>query len=898
VQSGLKNQNSGKTREADLMSEVTVQEYADILKISSQTLIKQLISAGVDCKDGVRHVVTEDQKQKLLEKLKIDHGDEKTHPAGVTQFTVTRERVSELKPGRANQKTVTVVRKERRKFIKRTVGKEEIKPEEVPSEAASIEPIAQEIVQEIVQEVHPVVLEISEKTETEQAQSEFTSETSELSKEIKENIEPKEPKEAKELKESKESKETIESKDTAKPREREKPKEAHHPRRDDRETKESKEAKETKEVKDSKKEKLKVKSLTRRPAALSENEEEEEGYVARRRRKDRFKKGQLKSPSAPRHGFEKPTQPQIYDVNVPETITASELALRMSLKATEVIKCLMKMGVIATINQPLDQDTAVLVVTELGHRPIAKNDLSPEDYVNIEYHGVPKPRAPLVTIMGHVDHGKTSLLDYIRRTRVAGGEAGGITQHIGAYHVETPRGMITFLDTPGHAAFSSMRARGAKCTDIVVLVVAADDGVMPQTIEAIQHAKAAKVPLIVAVNKMDKDSADPERVKQELIQHEVVADSWGGDTMFVPVSAKSGLGIDDLLEAILLQAEMMDLQAVEDCPAKGTVIESRVDKGRGPVATILVQVGTLKKGDIILTGMEYGRIRAMLDENGKPLDSAGPSIPVEVLGLSNIPQAGDSVVVLNDERKARELATFRQSKMREGRLAKQHALKLENFMGRMEEGVVRNLSIVLKADVQGSVEALSDTLEKLSNDNVKVRVIGKGVGGLNESDVNLAMASNGLLIGFNVRADTTARKLAEQENMPLNYFSVIYDVIDMVNASMLGMIGSTFKEQIVGLAQVRDVFRSAKFGAIAGCMVTEGIVKRNLPIRVLRNNIVIYEGALESLRRFKEDVSEVRTGTECGIGVKNYNDVKPGDQIEVFEKIEVKPQFVESRERS
>lgn len=870
------------------MSEVTVQEYADILKISPQVLIKQLEGAGIDCKGGISHVVTEEQKQKLLEKLKNDHGEGQLNAAGVTQFTVTRERVSELNvrlPGRANQKTVTVVTKQRRKFIKRTVGKDELKPEELQPEdlvagAVSEIPVhalqSEDIVQEIVQEapetkpVNVALDKASENIEDIQQGSDALSEVVEKDK--------------------------TKDKEASKPREREKPKEVHHARRDDRETKESKEAKESKEVRDSKKEKLKVKSLTRRPVALSENEEEEEGYVARRRRKDRFRKGP-KSSSAPKHGFEKPTQPQTYDVNVPETITASELALRMSLKAGEVIKCLMKMGVIATINQPLDQDTAMLVVTELGHRAIAKNDLSPEDYVNIEYHGEAKPRAPLVTIMGHVDHGKTSLLDYIRRTRVAGGEAGGITQHIGAYHVETPKGMITFLDTPGHAAFSSMRSRGAKCTDIVVLVVAADDGVMPQTIEAIQHAKAAKVPLIVAVNKMDKDSADPERVKQELIQHEVVADSWGGDTMFVPVSAKSGLGIDNLLEAILLQAEMMDLRAVEECPAKGTVIESRLDKGRGPVATILVQVGTLKKGDIILTGMEYGRIRAMLDENGKPVETAGPSIPVEVLGLSNIPQAGDSVVVLNDERKARELATFRQSKIREGRLAKQQALKIENFMGRMEEGTVRNLSIVLKADVQGSVEALSDTLEKLSNDNVKVRVIGKGVGGLNESDINLAMASNGIVIGFNVRADTTARKLAEQENIPLNYFSVIYDVIDMVNASILGLIGSTFKEQIVGLAQVRDVFRSAKFGAIAGCMVTEGVVKRNLPIRVLRNNIVIYEGALESLRRFKEDVSEVRTGTECGIGVKNYNDVKSGDQIEVFEKIEVKPQFIESRER-
>lgn len=865
------------------MSKVTVQQYADILKIPSQDLVKQLEGAGVDCKEGVNHIITEEQKQKLLEKLKTDHGEDQGNPAGVTQFTVTRERVSELNvrvPGRTSQKTVTVVTKQRRKFIKRTVGKEEAKADEQQLEeikAGSV--VAEEPIQEVVQEVTPTPPVIAEATEITEEKAESKSETQEKPEIISGKEEVKEA-----TKES--AKEPLKDAKL-----REKGKDTPHPKREDRESKENK------ETRDNKKEKLKVKSLVRRPTAINDDNDDDEGYVSRRRRKS--KKSHLKSTpgNGLRHGFEKPTQPQVYDVNVPETITASELALRMSLKATEVIKCLMKMGVIATINQPLDQDTAILVVSELGHHPIAKNDLSPEDYVNIEYQGENKPRAPLVTIMGHVDHGKTSLLDYIRRTRVAGGEAGGITQHIGAYHVETPKGMITFLDTPGHAAFSSMRARGAKCTDIVVLVVAADDGVMPQTIEAIQHAKAAKVPIIVAVNKMDKDSADPERVQQELIQHEVVADNWGGDTMFVPVSAKTGLGIDNLLESILLQAEMMDLTAVVDCPAKGTVIESRVDKGRGPVATVLVQVGTLKKGDVILTGMEYGRIRAMLDENGKPIESAGPSMPVEVLGLSNIPHAGDSVVVLSDERKARELAIFRQSKVREGRLAKQQALKMESFMGRMEEGAVRNLSIVLKADVQGSVEALSDTLEKLSNDNVKVRVIGKGVGGLNESDVNLAMASNAILVGFNVRADATARKLAEQENISLNYFSVIYDVIDMVNASMLGMIGSTFKEQIVGLAQVRDVFRSAKFGAIAGCMVTEGIVKRNLPIRVLRDNVVIYEGALESLRRFKEDVSEVRSGTECGIGVKNYNDIKTGDQIEVFEKIEVKPQFVESRER-
>jgi translation initiation factor IF-2 len=489
--------------------------------------------------------------------------------------------------------------------------------------------------------------------------------------------------------------------------------------------------------------------------------------------------------------------------------------------------------------------------------------------------------------MGHVDHGKTSLLDYIRRTRVAAGEAGGITQHIGAYHVETERGIVTFLDTPGHAAFSAMRARGADCTDVAVIVVAADDGVKPQTAEAIQHAKAAKVPILIAINKVDKEGIDIKRVKTELTQHNIVPEEWGGDTICVPVSAKTGQGIDELLDSLLVQAEILELQAQTDCPASGVVVESRLDKGRGVVATVLVQNGTLNKGDIIIAGSEYGRIRAMSDETGRLLQHAGPSIPVEVLGLSGAPHAGDEVRVVADERKAREIALFRQGKFREVKLARQQASKLEGFMDRMQEGELKQLNILLKADVQGSVEALSEVLTQLSNPDISVKVIGKGVGGINESDINLAMASNGILIGFNVRADALAKRLAEKEGVTLNYFSVIYDVIDTVKSAITGMVGPKYKEVILGVAQVRNVFRSSKFGAVAGCMVIEGNIKRNKPIRVLRDNIVIYEGALESLRRFKEDAMDVRQGMECGIAVKHYNDVREGDKIEVFDKIEI-----------
>ncbi|WP_233113113.1 translation initiation factor IF-2 [Aggregatibacter actinomycetemcomitans] len=600
---------------------------------------------------------------------------------------------------------------------------------------------------------------------------------------------------------------------------------------------------------------------------------------------------QAKKGSALQQAFTKPAQAVNRDVVIGETITVAELANKMAVKATEVIKTMMKMGAMATINQVIDQETAQLVAEEMGHKVIVRKENELEEAVmsDRDVDAELVTRAPVVTIMGHVDHGKTSLLDYIRKAKVAAGEAGGITQHIGAYHVETDDGkMITFLDTPGHAAFTSMRARGAKATDIVVLVVAADDGVMPQTIEAIQHAKAAGVPIVVAVNKIDKPEANPEHVEQELLQYDVIAEKFGGDVQFVYVSAKKGTGVDELLEAILLQSEVLELTAVKNGMATGVVIESYLDKGRGPVATILVQSGTLTKGDILLCGFEYGRVRAMRDENGKEIDEAGPAIPVEVLGLSGVPAAGDEATVVRDEKKAREVALYRQGKFREVKLARQQKAKLENMFSNMAEGDVAELNVIVKADVQGSVEAIVQSLMELSTDEVKVKVFGSGVGGITETDATLAAASNAIIVGFNVRADGSARRIIESENIDLRYYSIIYELLNEIKAAMSGMLQPEFKQEIIGLAEVRDVFRHPKFGAIAGCMVTEGVVKRNNPIRVLRDNVVIFEGELESLRRFKDDVSEVRNGMECGIGVKNYNDVKVGDQIEVFEVVEVK----------
>jgi translation initiation factor IF-2 len=598
-------------------------------------------------------------------------------------------------------------------------------------------------------------------------------------------------------------------------------------------------------------------------------------------------KAKLKKRNA--HGFQSPTGPVVRDVQIGETITVGDLAAQMSVKAAEVIKFMFKMGTPATINQVLDQETAQLVAEELGHKVTLVSDTALEDSLaeSLKFEGEAFSRAPVVTVMGHVDHGKTSLLDYIRRAKVAAGEAGGITQHIGAYHVETERGMVTFLDTPGHAAFTAMRARGAKATDIVILVVAADDGVMPQTIEAVQHAKAAGVPLVVAVNKIDKPGADLDRIRSELSVHGVTSEEWGGDTPFVSVSAKMGTGVDDLLEAVLLQAEVLELKATPSAPGRGVVVESRLDKGRGPVATVLVSDGTLRQGDMVLVGSNFGRIRAMLDENGKPIKEAGPSIPVEILGLDGTPEAGDELSVMTDEKKAREVALFRQGKFREVKLARAHAGKLENIFENMGQEEKKTLNIVLKSDVRGSLEALQGALGGLGNDEVQVRVVGGGVGGITESDANLALASNAVLFGFNVRADAGARKIVEQEGLDMRYYNVIYDIIEDVKKALTGMLGSDVRENILGTAEVRDVFRSPKFGAIAGCMVIEGVVHRNRPIRVLREDIVIFEGELESLRRFKDDASEVRAGMECGIGVKSYNDVKVGDKIEVFEKVQV-----------
>jgi translation initiation factor IF-2 len=588
--------------------------------------------------------------------------------------------------------------------------------------------------------------------------------------------------------------------------------------------------------------------------------------------------------------FQAPTEPLIRDVLVPETITVGELAQKMAVKAAEVIKTMMKMGNMVTINQVLDQETAMILVEEMGHIAKAAKADDPEAYLAEEITHTEadmEVRPPVVTIMGHVDHGKTSLLDTIRRTRVASGEAGGITQHIGAYHVTTPKGVITFLDTPGHEAFTAMRARGSQITDIVILVVAADDGVMPQTKEAIAHAKAANVPIIVAMNKMDKPDANPDRVKQELVAENVLPEEYGGEVMFAQVSAKTGLGIDSLLDAILLQSEVLELRAVRNSPAKGVVIEARLDKGRGPVATVLVQSGTLKKGDMLLAGAVFGRVRAMLDENGKPVNEAGPSIPVEVQGLTDVPGAGEDMMVLNDERKAREIALFRQGKFRDVKLAKQHAAKLENVFEQMGEAATKSLAVIIKADVQGSYEGLTHALGKLSTDEVKVNVVHSGVGAITESDINLALASKAIVIGFNSRADAAARKLVETSGVQVRYYNIIYEAVDDVKLALSGMLSPEIKESILGLVEIRNVFKISKIGSVAGCFVLDGIVKRTSSIRLLRDNVVIFTGELDSLKRFKDDVKEVKAGFECGLSVKNFDDLKVGDQLEAFETVEV-----------
>lgn len=821
--------------------EITVAKLAGMVKLPVERLIAQLNSAGIPV-DNPEHTLSEEDKQRFLVFLRGSQTE--SVAAAPKKITLKRQKVGELKvtDAQGRRKTVAIKVRTKRTYVNVAGQTPEGEVEaEKQEELSAVE--AQNLTQEVAAEnIH----------ETTELQTETTVEpVAQTIEEVAETATPV-------------STETTEKKPAETETQRHKPAERERVTyTDDGEDKASKEA--------------------QRRLSIQLDE--------KRKRNKKAKTARAETPDnlLGKHGFEKPTAPIVREVLVPETITVADLAQRMSIKAAEVIKSMMKLGVMATINQVIDQDTAMLVVEELGHnaKPLKENQLEEALLESTENSAELTQRAPVVTIMGHVDHGKTSLLDYIRRTKVASGEAGGITQHIGAYHVETSKGMVTFLDTPGHAAFTAMRARGVKVTDIVILVVAADDGVKPQTLEAIQHAKAGNVPIVVAINKIDKQGIDLERVKNELAQHNVIPEEWGGDTMFLPISAKVGTGVDGLIDSLLLQAEVLELKAPVVSPAKGIIIESRLDKGRGPVATVLVQSGTLKKGDLLLAGMQYGHVRMLLDERGRPVNEAGPSIPVEVLGLSGVPSAGDEAVVVQDERKAREVALFRQGKFREVKLARKLPTKLENVFDRLAEGDIKTLNIVLKADVQGSAEALNEALSKLSTNEVQVKIVALGVGGINESDVHLAIASNAILVGFNVRAEATARRVIENEGVDLHYYSIIYDVINEVKAALSGLLSPEIKENIIGLAEVREVFRSSKFGAIAGCMVLEGHIKRNKKIRVLRDNVVVFEGELESLRRFKEDVAEVRAGMDCGIGVKNYNDIKNGDQIEVFETIEV-----------
>ncbi|MDO9372273.1 MAG: translation initiation factor IF-2 [Gammaproteobacteria bacterium] len=828
------------------MADVTVKQFADVVGISVDRLLVQLGEAGF-AEKGADDSINDSEKVQLLAYLRRSHGAGEEPDAGAAEprkITLKRKTVSALKHtgAQGKVKTVNVEVRKKRTYVKRSV----IESEDAERVAA------EEAVQRAVEQAEQQKLE--EKLKAEAQAAARLAEEARLQTEV----------EAKRKTEQETATQGAAAPVAA----------AATP------------------AKPAAPDKVEKKPKWRGAREGGTKYGREELHIATDlagRRKKKHRASGVVVSGAPKHGFERPTAPIVHEVGIPETITVAELAQRMSVKAAEVIKVMMKLGSMATINQVIDQATAAIVVEEMGHTPklLEENELEAALGQDEKQLGEKVARAPVVTIMGHVDHGKTSLLDYIRATKVAKGEAGGITQHIGAYHVETPKGMITFLDTPGHAAFTAMRARGAKITDIVVLVVAADDGVMPQTIEAIQHAKAASVPIVVAVNKIDKPEADAERVRQELVKHEVIPEDWGGDTIFASVSAKTGAGVDALLDAILVQAEVLELTAHKDIPASGVVVESSLDKGRGPVATVLVQNGVLRKGDMLLAGPEYGRVRALLDENGAQVDEAGPSVPVVVLGLSGTPNAGDDVLVVKDERKAREIALFRQGKFRDVKLARERAVTPENVFTQLEEGKVSTLNIIIKADVQGSAEALAESLKKLSTDEVRVRILSSGVGGINESDVTLAMASRALLVGFNTRADATARRLVSEHGVDMRYYSVIYNVIDDVRAAMTGMLAPEFQDQIVGLAEVRDVFKSSKLGAIAGCIVVEGVVRRNNPIRVLRDNVVIYQGELESLRRFKDDVNEVRSGTECGIGVKNYNDVKPGDQIEVFERVQV-----------
>ena len=845
------------------MSKVTVSQLAEVLGVDVSKLLVQLSDAGIEGNSG-DDAVSNDDKKKLLAHLRASHGKMETDATAPRKVTLKRKTISELRVAgsgpRASTRTVNVEVRKRRTYVKREVVQEQLGTDDANrAEAKRIldESRVQREAEEITrQEVAEKVIQAKAEAELEAAEEAARKEAEEQSRrEAEEKIQQEAAKRQAEDEERKREEDRFR-------------KVAEEQRRRDQEKSRAK----------------------ARPSTRYGRKELHVagGAVVRRRKPTSRVRRSSSQPSE--HGFSRPTTPVTRDIAVPEAITVADLAKLMAVKAGEVIKVLMQMGMMVTINQSLDQDTAILVVEEMGHTANLAEDRDVESELIVEVadiNGEAVTRPPVVTVMGHVDHGKTSLLDYIRKSQVAASEAGGITQHVGAYSVKTERGMITFLDTPGHAAFTSMRARGAQATDIVILVVAAEDGVMPQTKEAIQHARAAETPIIVAVNKIDKPDADPDRVRTEVSKEEVIPDDWGGDDIFVNVSAKTGEGIDELLESILLQAELMELKSVEAVQARGVVIEASLDKGRGPIATLLIQQGTLKRGDMILAGQEFGRVRAIFDEQGGAILSGGPSTPVVVQGLSGVPMAGDEFLAVANERKAREAASQRKDRQREGRLARQQAANLQNLFDNMGQEEQTTVNLLIRADVQGSVEALRDALTRLSSDEVKVNIVASGVGAITENDAALAHASSAIIIGFNVRADASARKVIQEHELDLHYYSVIYNAIDEVKKAISGMLGTEIREQILGLAEVKDIFRSSKLGAIAGCLVVEGAVKRSNPIRVLRDNVVIFEGELESLRRFKDDVKEVQSGTECGIGVKMYNDIKPGDQIECFERIEV-----------
>jgi translation initiation factor IF-2 len=887
------------------MAEVTVSQFAEVLKVPVDRLLVQLDQAGIKVA-GPNDRISDDAKLELLTHLRRSHGSDDDGDAAPRKITLQRKTQSELKlasaQGRA--RTVNVEVRRKRTYIKRDVLEEQARQhqDEIDQKRREAEEAVQretERVEAERRERERLEAENRRRIEEEQARKKAQEDARRATEQrVKEEAEAREREREEQVRRSAEGTPAADTTPVAGA----KPVAAAKPVTGAKPVADAKPAAAPAPPAPAVRERPPQPAAAERPspgAAQPKDDKStrygrQELHVAgdissRYKKKRRTKSRPLSSGAEGKHGFEMPTAPVVREVGIGVTATVAELAQKMAVKATEVIKVLMNMGVMATINQPIDQDTAVLVVEELGHTP----KVLKENQIEVDLQGAPaeveasgEPRPPVVTVMGHVDHGKTSLLDYIRRTKVAAGEAGGITQHIGAYHVETPGGVITFLDTPGHAAFTAMRARGAKATDVVVLVVAADDGVMPQTVEAIQHARAANVPIVVAVNKIDKSDADPDRVRTELSKQEVIAEEWGGQNIFVNVSARTGDGIDKLLEAILLQAEVMELRAPRDGLASGIVIESSVEKGRGAVATVLVKKGTLHMGDPIIAGSEFGRVRAMFDESGKPVQEALPSMPVVVLGLSSPPNAGDDLLALESERKAREVALYRQSKSRDSKLARQ-ATRAEDVFSQLGEAKVGIVNVLIKADVQGSAEALREALAKLSTDEVQVKQFGTGLGAITVSDVQLAAASKALIIGFNVRADSGARDALKDTGVEVRYYSIIYEAIDDVKQMMSGMLQPEIKETIVGVAQVREVFRSSKFGVVAGCLITEGAVRRNNPIRVLRDSVVIFEGALESLRRFKDDVNEVRAGTECGIGVKNYQDVRVGDQIECFSRVEV-----------